>query len=441
MKKIYILFFILFPFLITSCSKEDSRGEPDNPSVPEELSEYLVAPCDGTIEYLINDLLGLLRSEGYDTDNDGKISCTEADKVEHLNLGKNASIRSLDGIEYLRNLQTITGTLELKSTIYPYVTTLNLLNNKKLEEINFNVSEFGVRSSVGTVVLPNSNSLKIIDFSQTSIHGEILNIENKNKLKYVHISSGEPSILDLSESPNLEEVHVGNKVILGNHSLLETLVAPSVVDVDFSKIPNLETLRTTGGNLIDIDLSNNPKLQVLELPSSNLAQIDLTKNKQLTELNLNYNLISQLNFSENSELTFLSATNNGLISLDVSNSSKLTELYLTGNDLESINLNNNLALERVDLSKNKIKSLDFKAHKNLKYVDVSENDLTFLSLKNGNNSALSGGTVILPGGGTIIYSNVRANQNSLQCIEIDQGFTNYSRWIKDSFTEYSTQCD
>lgn len=212
MKKIYFIPQVLLLLFIFSCSPSDPTGnEPDEPNISEDLSEYSVAPCDGFVEYVSWQLLSFLRSEGYDTDNDGKISCSEADKVEHLDFGYREVIRSLNGIEYLRNLKTITGGIHLSSVgnIYLADRTLNLFNNKKLEEINFNEYVGGENTSVGIVVFPNSNSLKIIDFSKTSVLEEIKNIKSKSKLEYVNFvnSGGETRSIDLSESPLLKEVN------------------------------------------------------------------------------------------------------------------------------------------------------------------------------------------------------------------------------------------
>jgi len=325
MKKIYFIPQVLLLLFIFSCSPSDPTGnEPDEPNISEELSKYSVAPCDGFVDFKGSQLLYFLRSDGYDTNNDGKISCSEADKVEHLDFGYRAVIRSLNGIEYLRNLKTITGAIHLSADdAFLTVSTLNLFNNKKLEEINFNkYFSGGENLLVGTVVLPNSNSLKIIDFSQTSVR-EIINIESKSQLEYVNFIYGGARILDLSESPLLKEVNVGVKIILGNHEFLTTLDASSAEGIDFSLLPNLEVLLTTGGNVINIDLSSNPKLHTIGLPRSNLAQIDLTNNKQLESLNLDNNLISQLDLSENPALINLSVKNNSLENLDISNSSNL----------------------------------------------------------------------------------------------------------------------
>jgi len=145
-------------------------------------------------------------------------------------------------------------------------------------------------------------------------------------------------------------------------------------------------------------------LEYLACAQNNLMSLDVSKNPLLVSLYCGDNNLTSLDVSNNSALVLLGFDSNNLTSLDVSNNPALKELHCYENELTSLDVSNNPAL---------------------KELYCYENELTSLNLANGNNAAL----LIM-----------RAQDNDLLCIQIDDGFTPPSNWLKDTETEYSADC-
>jgi hypothetical protein len=316
----------LFLILFLACTNNNDDIKTPTSQNPDNKPEYSLPTCNDFVVFSGDSFLLLLRTLGYDTNGDTKISCSEANAIINLNLGNDQRVQNLVGIESLKNLETITGTLNLNGG------TVNLFNNTKLKEINFNVSPTtGTTSMISKLVLPNGNSLLKLDASSTSIR-TVENITNQSSLKIIKIMSGLVGELDLSNCPSLEEI----------------------------KIPY-------NNNIDGVKLTTHNKLKILYIPSSQSKLINLLGLPNLEELHIGSNGIDNLNLSNNTKLKILSATKNRLPNINLKNNPLLEELYLGSNLLGVIDLSLNV---------------------NLKTVYVNDNYLTYLNLKNGNNSNL-----------------------------------------------------
>lgn len=395
MKKLVYVFFITMVLL--GCSSDDNSGSngnnPDNnlPDDSIDLSEYELPECDEFVNFSSSNssLLLHLRALGYDLDNDGKISCSEAANIIELDLFDDKRISDLKGIESLINLRKISGTLNMNHSV-----AANFYNNINLEEILFNVSSTtGVISHVNKIVLPNSTSLKILDCSQTVVSG-LINISNQSNLEilnalYQTVDGGD--ILDISNCVSLQEVNLRN-------SEFKTII--------YGNLPNLKRLNLNSSKC-NVDLTGLPNLEHLEVRFKGLENLNTANNTKLITMNIIDNQIPNLDLSSNTELEVLHATSNRLINL---------------------NLNNNPKLRLVYLGKNDLISLDLSSNPNLTQINLKDNRLTTLSVNNGNN-------------GSINYMNT-INNNNLNCIKIDTGFNipPYFNWLKDNNTIYSDTC-
>lgn len=395
MKKLF--FALIVTTVLFGCSSDDNSGsngsDPDNnlPDDSIDLSEYELPECDEFVSFSSSNsrLLLHLRALGYDLNNDGKISCSEAENIIELDLLNDKRISNLKGIESLINLKKISGTLDMNGI------TANFYNNINLEEILFNVSSTtGVTSHVSKIVLPNSTSLKILDCSQTVVSG-LINISNQSNLEILNARSVRTvdggDVLDISNCGSLQEVDLRdsefNTIIYGN-------------------LPNLKRLNLNSSKC-NVDLTGLPNLEHLEVRYKGLENLNTANNTKLITMNIMNNQIPNLDLSSNTELEVLHATSNRLINL---------------------NLNNNPKLRLVYLGKNDLISLDLSSNPNLTQINLKDNRLTTLSVNNGNN-------------GSISYMNT-INNNNLNCIKIDTGFNipPYFNWLKDNNTIYSDTC-
>lgn len=268
------LFFLIVIFICFSCSDNNIIEINDSPYIPADLSEYELPDCDGFVIFSnsitgSNSLLLHLRALGYDLDNDGKISCSEAENIIELDLFNDLRIDDLSGIEGLINLKKIYGTVNMNGK------TANFYNNLNLEEINFNVgSTTGIQSHISNIVLPNSNSLKIINCSRTQVY-KLLNINNQINLETLNMRqsglTASDGNLDLTNCVNLVDIDLHNcrlaKVTLGFHEFLKNLNISNqspdfgsnrLRNLNLMGLPNLEHLNVNFNyNIDNLNLTNN----------------------------------------------------------------------------------------------------------------------------------------------------------------------------------------
>lgn len=392
---------LIFTFLfITSCSTQDESNSnnisSENSNNTNELNEYILPPCNnGYVEFDTSDNSFRLHliALGYDTNSDGKISCTEALNVIELDLFNDKRIKNLKGIEGLLNLKKIKGTIDMNGK------TANFFNNTKLEEITFNV--FQQISYLSKIILPNSNTLKILDCSQTRVW-EILNIKNQSNLEIINFKNsdlGAMGTIDLRGCSNLKLINFYmchlSYLLLNQHLYLK-----------------------------DINIGN----QSIDLYNNRLREINLTGLPALENLNLDYNYyLNQININNNLNLKVFSAIGNNIPSINLSNNVLLENLNLGRNLLININLFSNINLKKIYLDYNDINNINLTNNINLNYVQLRNNKLVNCNLKNGNNFAIT-------------LMNVTNNPN-LTCIQIDQNFIPNFQWQKDNSASYSTLCN
>lgn len=401
------LLYLLIIFIF-SCSESDNET---NENEPNYDNEYLLESCpnsDGLTD--INGYFLLkLRALGYDTDNDQKISCSEAENIIELDLGEDNNIGNLTGIESLINLKKIQGEIEGLGIV-------NLYNNILLEEIDFS------GNNNHTLVLPNSVTLEKLNAFGCGFRN-LHNVSNQSNLEFLIFNGNRlENSLSLENCSKLIEINFGGntltELILGNHPYLKTINLFSQ-----GNLPNYDR-----NYLNSIDLSNVPLLEILDLTSNNFDYIDLTNNPNLKELLLTDNKLPNINLSNNQVLDKLYLSNNLITNIDLSDNSILTLLYLNDNDLASLNLTNNIELKSIKCENNNINELDLSLCYNLRSLYAKDNNLTYLNLKHGNYNLMS-------------YMDARNNQ--LSCIQIDEGYdpTNRTDWFKDAGTIYSSDCN
>lgn len=426
--------------LFTNCSnndlEEDSTNS-SNSSQNENLDNYLYKGCNGFVSFneKDNSFLLYLRSIGVDTNGDTKISCAEANAVQQIDFGSKGTVTNLDGIEAFSNLKKISGAVQLQKQNSNNLPLLNLYNNSKLEEIDFDtyitVNQAVIaKGDIPIIVLPKESSLIKFSSRKTNI-SYVKNIEGQKKLKYLDLyETGIKGTMNLVNCNELIEIDFSR-----NKSLNE-------IKFSDKSNPNLIVFRAGRGdsgafegcNLKTINTTMFPNLEKLDVSANYIESIDVSKNLNLKYLSIGGNKLTSLNITNNKLLTYLFIGSNKIPNIDLSQNSLLEELQVQDNLITYLNISNLNNLFRIYCYNNLIKNLDFTSNKKLKYIYAYKNLLTSVNLKNGINKTMN---------------TIDLTENKLSCILIDSGFTppstikgepyygiESSRWYKDSSAKY-----
>ncbi len=129
----------------------------------KELKEEVLIDAEGNVNITDPKFLQALINAGVDTNNDGKISQSEAEAIEELNIISNGSINDLTGIEAFTKLK------KLDARWVP-IATINLKKNTALETLNIsrtNLEHFSTEelSKLKTLNIHDSPKLKTLDLS------------------------------------------------------------------------------------------------------------------------------------------------------------------------------------------------------------------------------------------------------------------------------------
>jgi Leucine-rich repeat (LRR) protein len=189
--------------------------------------------------------------------------------------------------------------------------------------------------------------------------------------------------------------------------------------------------------------------------STALSSFDPTPNTNLTYLSTNgCTNLSALNVTTLTRLdTLYMSNNNSITTLDVSQNNRIRSLHVIASNLEQIALPQgqvdfftdliivNSKIQALDLSAypnlitlelydNQIIGLDVTAQSRLSLLDCSGNPLQSLNLASGGNATF------------LQLVDARTGQGTLDCIQIDPGFTPPvdGSWQKDEQTQYSDDC-
>ena len=270
----------------------------------------------------------------FDKDGDSALSVDEISKAQKLDLHGMKTISSLEGIQYLTNLQS----LGINTTS---ISDLSPVTNSSLERLDCSISEV---TSVDLTRYPN---LKQFICNDTSISS--LDVSKNEKLNTLVVYSTSISKLDVTNNPNLERLDCSDTGL----TELDVTHNPQLADLDIG-VTKINTL----------DTSNNPNLEVLGCYMSDIAELDVTQNTKLTRLFCHGTTIKKLDLSNNLELEMLRCGGifeQGIRGLDISKNTKIKKLIC--DDLYWLNVGDNKVLENnhdfvgdgyIDIKGNKI---------------------------------------------------------------------------------------
>ena len=270
----------------------------------------------------------------FDKDGDSVLSVDEISKAQFLNLHGMKTISSLEGIQYLTNLQSLDVTTTSVSDLSP-------VKNSSLKRLDCSSSKV---TSVDLTRYPN---LEAFVCKNTSINS--LDVSKNENLNTLLADSTAISKLDVTNNPNLEQLSCSNT---------------GLTELDVTHNPQLATLLIGDTKVNTLDISKNPNLKQLSCYMTNIAELDVTKNTKLTRLFCQDTYIKKLDLSNNLELEILSCggiLEQGIKGLDISKNTKIKELRC--HDLYWLNVGENKVLENnhafvgdgyIDIKGNKI---------------------------------------------------------------------------------------
>ena len=384
--------------------------------------------------------------ERFDLDGDGEISPYEASLVVEIDCS-DRDIWRLDGIEDFPNLEVlicanndillvnVSKNTKLRTLICDgnSIATINVTNNPLLETlsckdcgrldslvINTSVKYLDIRGHLLDSIDFHQNThlkelycgspyMKVCNVSQSDV--ELLDCSGSEKLTELNLDGCfslrsltcdmEDIVLDLSNSPNIEELYLN-----------------SIEKIDISHSQFLKVLHCTNTNLVhtNLDLSKNLLLEEIKLAGISMDRIDLSVNMQLTNVDLfvpisqnSFDLsnhtklvsfsfrqwgegeqnIALLNFSgctslENLNLEYIKAT-----SINVSGCRSLSTLKCVDSRLTDINLNGCINLSVLDCRENNLTVLELGELTKLTELNCSGNKLTSLKTNSNNLTILN----------------------------------------------------
>lgn len=303
---------------------------------------------------------------------DLEIQVTEASQAINLDL-YNASINSLDGIEYFTNLQTLDCSFNNLITISP---VLNL-NNLTILDCSFN--DFTTLNFVGltnlqTLVCQNLTCNSLTFSNQLALK----NLNFGGTITNVNLSSLVALQNAKCEFGSISSINVGTI----NLKKLE-ITSTTIGTFDFSSMITLEELYCDTNILSTITLGNLPNLKKFSCLNNQLSSINISGCTNLEIFNCQSNLLTQLNISGLSALRQLYCSNNTLNTIisDIANTS-LQYIFCSNNNIT--NFNTSFLTGLIDLScfNNSLTYLNVNNCTNLIGIDLDNNNLIDLSLKN-----------------------------------------------------------
>ena len=394
--------------------------------------------------YLIDTRLGPVITEAeLEAKEEEQLSKQALDKLEYLVANNmNKQINSLQGIEYLINIKSIsltniqTDNIDLSSNkelkylkiFARKANSINLDQNLKLEtldvilsknEKNLDLSHLTNLKSLkslwsGLKVVRLPNGVTSVDLNQNKITD--INIPNSvtyldlkiNNLTHINLPEGIKHV-DLNKN-TITDINIPSTVkrLYMEYNNLTSITLPSgmeVANLGYNKIENVtlrgpvETLILEKNNISHMDLVEGIKRLDLSsnkitniILSESLKDIDLYDNKishidlpvGIQYANLSYNKISNIDVRNKSNLVSLNLLRNLLEDIDVSNNSKLRVIkFSLKNSKDTIDFSNNPKLREVEIrseNKAKIKSLDFSNNPDLYKLKLSGLGLTNLNI-------------------------------------------------------------
>ena len=331
------------------------------------------------------------------------------------------------------------------------LTSLDVSNNTSLvilECANNQLTNLDVSNSPNLIDLfCNDNDITSLSLPSNTIH-----------LRELFCQNNQLTTLDVSGNTGLQLLHCYNNQInsldVSSNALLEVLIAndTSIQSLDLSNNTLLWSVRVYNNlSLNSLNIKNGNNVIVTSFDATNTPSLECIQVDNDSEANAgtgayqNWMKDVMTDYAEDCGDTFVPDDNFEQALIDLGYDSGAVDDYVPTrriNIVASLNVENeNISdltgiedfrdLEQLRCRNNQIVDLDLSNNTNLTFLRLEDNLLETLNLKNGNNG---------------IITTMRAEDNNLLCVEVDDdiaanaGTGAYSSWQVDNGVVYAERC-
>lgn len=213
----------------------------------------------------------------YDANGDGELDTHEALKITSFSVeNSNPKICDLEGLQYLKNLETLTITnqdiTEIDLTPFGKLTAATIKINKQLKSVlvagNTSVASLDITNTKLTELdLTGCTALESLTCGSLNLTSFDFLIGADN-LRYIESNFNKFTSLDMSGFPQLQGLSISYN-------------SGDITSVDFSNNRNLNSFSVMNSKVpTSVDLSNCQNLQNVKLESCGVTELRLPENKQ-----------------------------------------------------------------------------------------------------------------------------------------------------------------
>ena len=318
----------------TGKTEGDDKKDSTSTAVPEEIVPVKIT----TTTFPDPKFRALISGRDYDKNGDGTLDVEEITYIRNIYC-QNMGIKSLKGIEYLKELRGI-------YCMDNEISDWDLSHNKLLTGIWCSGNQF---TSLDFTGLDDLVWVYCHDNKLTS-----LNVRNNPKMAYIECNTNPLKELDVTQNPELEHLMCGTcqltKLDLTHNPKLQHLdcFANEFTSLDLSQNSMMKRLNIWNNeHLGNVNINNMKGLQTYNCAKTGIKKLDVSHHPELYKLTCGYNEITSLDLSKNPKLIILECQDNSLNKLDLSKNPQLRFLWAAHNNFMSLDLSSNPYLIKV----------------------------------------------------------------------------------------------
>ena len=318
----------------TGKTEGDDKKDSTSTAVPEEIVTVKIT----TTTFPDDKFRALISGRDYDKNGDGTLDAEEITYIRNIYC-QNMGIKSLKGIEYLKELRGI-------YCMDNEISDWDLSHNKLLTGIWCSGNQF---TSLDFTGLDDLVWVYCHDNKLTS-----LNVRNNPKMAYIECNTNPLKELDVTQNPELEHLMCGTcqltKLDLTHNPKLQHLdcFANEFTSLDLSQNSMMKRLNIWNNeHLGNVNINNMKGLQTYNCAKTGIKKLDVSHHPELYKLTCGYNEITSLDLSKNPKLIILECQDNSLNKLDLSKNPQLRFLWAAHNNFKSLDLSSNPYLIKV----------------------------------------------------------------------------------------------
>ena len=318
----------------TGKTEGDDKKDSTSTAVPEEIVPVKIT----TTTFPDDKFRALISGRDYDKNGDGTLDVEEITYIRNIYC-QNMGIKSLKGIEYLKELRGI-------YCMDNEISDWDLSHNKLLTGIWCSGNQF---TSLDFTGLDDLVWVYCHDNKLTS-----LNVRNNPKMAYIECNTNPLKELDVTQNPELEHLMCGTcqltKLDLTHNPKLQHLdcFANEFTSLDLSQNSMMKRLNIWNNeHLGNVNINNMKGLQTYNCAKTGIKKLDVSHHPELYKLTCGYNEITSLDLSKNPKLIILECQDNSLNKLDLSKNPQLRFLWAAHNNFKSLDLSSNPYLIKV----------------------------------------------------------------------------------------------